>query len=136
MKIWHVETIVFVSDIERSRAFYRDVLGLAIAQDHGTIVMFEHGYSIHDGVDLLEKTYKKPGGFPNGPQGKDNIDIYFETDSLEEALATVVASGMDVIHPIEVQPWGQRVFRFHDPDGHIVEIGDPPQGESPAPAVG
>jgi catechol 2,3-dioxygenase-like lactoylglutathione lyase family enzyme len=125
LKITHVETIVFVSDIARSTAFYRDVLGQSIQHDYGTIVMFEHGFSIHDGVNLLEKTYKRPGAFPNGPQGKDNLDIYFETDDLESAFEAVVKSGVDVIHPIEVQEWGQRVFRFHDPDGHIVEIGDP-----------
>ena len=125
MKITHVETIVFVSDIARSTAFYRDVLGQSIQHDYGTIVMFEHGFSIHDGVNLLEKTYKRPGAFANGPQGRDNLDIYFETDDLESAFEAVVKSGVDVIHPIEVQEWGQRVFRFHDPDGHIVEIGDP-----------
>jgi catechol 2,3-dioxygenase-like lactoylglutathione lyase family enzyme len=125
MKITHVETIVFVSDIASSTAFYSDVLGQPIKHDYGQIVMFEHGFSIHDGPNLLENTYKKPGAFPNGPQGKDNLDIYFETDDLEGALAAVVESGAEIIHPIEVQPWGQRVFRFHDPDGHIVEIGDP-----------
>ena len=123
--IRHVATIVFVSDIGRSKAFYRDILGQSVTEDHGTVVMFEHGFEIHDGVDLLEKTYKKPGGFPNGPQGKDNLDVYFEADDLEAALAAVVASGADVIHPVETQPWGQRVFRFQDPDGHIVEVGDP-----------
>jgi catechol 2,3-dioxygenase-like lactoylglutathione lyase family enzyme len=55
LKIRHVSTIVFVSDVARSTAFYRDVLGLPVAQDHGTIVIFEGGFSIHDGVDLLEK---------------------------------------------------------------------------------
>lgn len=125
MKIRHVATIVFVSDVEGSTAFYRDVLGQQVSQDHGTVVMFEHGFEIHDGVNLLEKTYKKPGGFANGPQGKDNLDIYFEADDLEEAYRMVSESGVRMIHPIEIQPWGQRVFRFHDPDGHIVEIGDP-----------
>lgn len=125
MKITHVETIVFVSDIARSTAFYRDVLGQTITHDYGQIVMFEHGFSIHDGPNLLEKTYKRPGAFPSGPQGKDNLDIYFETDDLQGAFDAVVQSGAEVIHPIEVQEWGQRVFRFHDPDGHIVEIGDP-----------
>ena len=124
MKISHVATIVFVGDVPRSTAFYRDVLGQPVSEDHGTVVMFEHGFEIHDGVNLLEKTYKKPGGFANGPQGKQNFDIYFEADDLEEAYRTVCAAGVDVIHPIEVQDWGQRVFRFHDPDGHIVEIGD------------
>jgi predicted enzyme related to lactoylglutathione lyase len=125
LKICHVSTIVLVSDVPRSQAFYRDVLGLTVEQDHGTIVTFEGGFSIHDGPNLLGKTYKKPGAFPREPQGHDNIDIYFETDDLEGAFRAVTDSGADVIHPIETQEWGQRVFRFHDPDGHIVEIGDP-----------
>lgn len=124
MKIRHVSTIVFVSDVARSTAFYRDVLGQPVSEDHGTIVMFEHGFAIHDAVNLLEKTYKTPGASAAGPQGKDNIDIYFETADLEEAHKRVCDSGADVIHSIETQPWGQRVFRFHDPDGHIVEVGD------------
>ena len=31
---------------------------------------------------------------------------------------------MEFIHPICEQPWGQRVMRLYDPDGHIVEIGE------------
>ena len=130
MKIRHVSTIVFVSDVARSTAFYRDVLEQPVSQAFGTIVMFEHGFAIHDSINLLEKTYKAPGAFPSESQGsesqgKDNLDIYFETDDLEEVYKRVCDSGADVIHPIETQPWGQQVFRFHDPDGHIVEIGDP-----------
>jgi catechol 2,3-dioxygenase-like lactoylglutathione lyase family enzyme len=125
LKIRHVSTIVFVSDVPRSQAFYRDVLGLTVEQDHGTIVIFEGGFSIHDGPNLLDKTYKKPGAFHREPQGHDNIDIYFETDDLEGAFRAVDDSGAEVIHPIETQEWGQRVFRFHDPVGHVVEIGDP-----------
>jgi catechol 2,3-dioxygenase-like lactoylglutathione lyase family enzyme len=125
MKIRHVDTIVFVSDVPRSASFYRDVLGLPVSRDLGTMVQFEHGFAIHDGPNLLGKTYRNPGAFPREPQGRDNIDIYFETDDLDEAYWTVCDSGAEIIHPIETQEWGQRVFRFHDPDGHIVEIGDP-----------
>lgn len=32
---------------------------------------------------------------------------------------------VELIHPIERQAWGQKVFRFYDPDGHIVEVGEP-----------
>jgi catechol 2,3-dioxygenase-like lactoylglutathione lyase family enzyme len=125
LKIRHVSTIVFVSDVPRSQAFYRDVLGLTVEQDHGTIVIFEGGFSIHHGPNLLEKTYKRASPLAKGPQGRDNIDIYFESDDLAAAFQAVAGSGAEVIHPIETQEWGQRVFRFHDPDGHIVEIGDP-----------
>ena len=124
MKITHTETIVFVSDVERSKAFYAGVLGQVITHDYGQIVMFEHGFSVHDGVNLLEKTYKRTG-FERGPMGRDNLDIYFETDDLEAAFDAVAGCGVEMIHPIETQEWGQRVLRFHDPDGHIVEIGEP-----------
>jgi hypothetical protein len=30
-----------------------------------------------------------------------------------------------VVHPLREQPWGQRVLRVYDPDGHIVEVGEP-----------
>ncbi len=33
-------------------------------------------------------------------------------------------AGIEFIHAICEQPWGQRVMRLHDPDGHIVEIGE------------
>lgn len=29
------------------------------------------------------------------------------------------------MHPIQEQPWGQRVFRVYDPDGYVVEFGEP-----------
>ncbi len=28
------------------------------------------------------------------------------------------------IHPLKEHRWGQRVVRFYDPDGHIVEVGE------------
>jgi uncharacterized glyoxalase superfamily protein PhnB len=39
--------------------------------------------------------------------------------------ASRVVDRVDLIHPIVEQAWGQRVFRFYDPDGHAVEVGEP-----------
>lgn len=36
-----------------------------------------------------------------------------------------IAPHVELIHPVERQAWGQRVFRFYDPDGHAVEVGEP-----------
>ena len=30
-----------------------------------------------------------------------------------------------LVHPIRMEPWGQRVFRIFDPDKHVVELGEP-----------
>ncbi len=52
-------------------------------------------------------------------------EMYFEADDIEEAMALVSRSGARFVHGLVEQPWGQRVFRVYDPDGHIVEIGEP-----------
>ena len=51
-------------------------------------------------------------------------ELYFETDELEPVYQRLNEAGVEFIHPISEQPWGQRVMRFYDPDGHIVEIGE------------
>jgi uncharacterized glyoxalase superfamily protein PhnB len=56
--------------------------------------------------------------------GRLNLVLYFETENLDGELARI-ANRIDLIHPIERQAWRQRVFRFYDPDRHIVEIGEP-----------
>lgn len=31
---------------------------------------------------------------------------------------------MEYVHPVQEHSWGQRVVRFYDPDGHIIEVGE------------
>jgi catechol 2,3-dioxygenase-like lactoylglutathione lyase family enzyme len=116
-------TIVFVKDVERSKRFYRDVIGLRVESEFDSIVFFENRFTIHDGRALLETVFKrKPFGRSAG--GRRNLEIYFETDDLAAAYKAVIEADAEVIHPIETQSWGQRVFRFYDPDRHLVEIGE------------
>jgi hypothetical protein len=35
------------------------------------------------------------------------------------------AANVEVVHALREQPWGQRVFRVRDPDGRIIELGEP-----------
>ncbi len=125
-----VNTIVFVRDVPASRAFYESVLGLRVTEDFGPIVFFEGGLAIHDGRDLRRKIFKRDD-VESHPEGRSNLDIYLESEALAEFLARVSASGAEIIHPIERQEWGQLVFRLFDPDGHIVEIGEPMNAITP-----
>jgi hypothetical protein len=34
-------------------------------------------------------------------------------------------AGIKFLHQINEEPWGQRTIRFFDPDGHLIEIGEP-----------
>ena len=118
-----VNPIAFVRDIAVSRAFYRDVLGLTIAEDHGTIVIFEEHFAIHDGAALAATVWgdAEPD---TATYGRRNVLYYFEDDDIDACFARI-EDRVDLIHPIVKQAWGQRVFRFHDPDGHAIEVGEP-----------
>ena len=35
-----------------------------------------------------------------------------------------MAYDIQYVHPLMEHRWGQRVIRFYDPDGHIIEVGE------------
>ncbi|HMB21901.1 MAG: VOC family protein, partial [Chloroflexota bacterium] len=88
-------------------------------------VLFEDHFAIHQARELAATVWKAEA--PSGtdqPQGRHNVLIYFETDTLEDTFERLKEK-VRLINPIERQAWGQNVFRFYDPDGHVVEIGEP-----------
>jgi predicted enzyme related to lactoylglutathione lyase len=116
-------TIVFVKDIKVSKAFYQSVIGLKIEKEFETIVFFENHFVIHERNSIIRTVFDRKPLLRN-KQGRKNILIYFETDNIESAFQQVVNNHSKMIHPIKKQEWGQKVFRFYDPDKHIIEIGE------------
>lgn len=125
MEIIHRATDVLVRDIRVSAVFYEQVLSQRILLDETDFILFEGGLAMHQADELVRMAYGESRASAREPQGHDNILIYFETDDLQAAYDRVLAAGADILHPIKKQAWGQLVFRFRDPDGHIVEIGEP-----------
>jgi catechol 2,3-dioxygenase-like lactoylglutathione lyase family enzyme len=124
MNLKFINTIFFVRDIGVSKTFYAETLGIKIIGDYGAFVLFENHLAIHQARELAVTVWKADA--PSGtdqPQGRHNVLVYFETDTLEDAFARL-KNQVRLIHPIERQAWGQNVFRFYDPDGHVVEIGE------------
>jgi catechol 2,3-dioxygenase-like lactoylglutathione lyase family enzyme len=114
---------LFVRDLEATRRFYRDVLGL---QETGTgkngrIVFFSAGRHHHDVSCELARA-EGPGAQPKGVPGL--YHIAFAVDDLTAARRWVEAHGL--------APFGdyERGFCVRDPDGHEIEL----YLESPAAA--
>ena len=125
MNLKFSHSIVFVKDIQVSKAFYTEILGLKVVEDHGSIILFENHLAIHQARELAATIWKTDApSDTDQPQGRHNLLLYFETNELEAAFARL-KSKVRLIHPIERQAWGQLVFRFYDPDGHVIEIGEP-----------
>ena len=125
MKTVFVNTIVFVKDLQHAKAFYSELLGQTILEDFGAITFFENHLVLHQAKSIIKTVFKRQSFKTALRQGRRNVLIYFETKELEGMYERIKGAGVPLIHGIEQQAWGQRVFRFFDPDRHIVEIGEP-----------
>lgn len=109
-------TIIFnVADIERTRAFYREHLGIAFErydeEDGIAYLMTKIGQE----VDLMVfKGDPKPGNTPNVVFGLADGGI----DTLIERLAS---AGVEIVTPVSEAPGGWFAD-FRDPDGQIVSF--------------
>ena len=59
-----------------------------------------------------------------GDKRINRFEFYFETEDIETVCGRVRASGVDFLHSLHEEPWGQRTVRFFDPDRHLIEIGE------------
>jgi catechol 2,3-dioxygenase-like lactoylglutathione lyase family enzyme len=114
-------SIALVRDMEESKHFYRDVLGLAIVQDFETFVLFQNDFAIHR-ADLFYEYINKP--YHGEKMGHDNVDFYLTTTDLDNVRDKLKDNQVMFIHDIKQMACGEKVIRVYDPDGHILEIGD------------
>jgi catechol 2,3-dioxygenase-like lactoylglutathione lyase family enzyme len=124
VKIRFANPVVFVKEIETSKRFYTEIVGLTIIQDAKVFILFEDHFSIHQARELVNTIFGEDQESALELQGRENLLLYFESDNLE-GIFERIKDRVSLIHPIEQQAWGQKVFRFYDPDRHIVEIGEP-----------
>lgn len=113
--------VLMVKDMETSRKFYETVLGQEVAMDHGLNVGYKSGLALWQQDYALNVIHGKKTRHKKG----NDVEIYFESEKIDEAYTSVRSYGAAIVHEIREQPWGQRVFRFHDPDNFVVEIGEP-----------
>jgi len=113
-------SLLVVEDIRRSRNFYELVMNQTVKFDFGENVTFEDGFAIHSKHHFEQLI--APGQINTG---KNNFELYFEEDNLDALVQRLNEWGVVFLHRVEEQPWKQRVVRFYDPDGHLIEAGKP-----------
>lgn len=123
MVVKYVCPLITVQDIGKSRKFYEEVLNQEVEIDHGANVTFKGGFAIHDALHyqgLLGESSPI-----NSHVEKMFMELYFESEDLEGICEKLESINAKFLHKIREQPWGQRVIRFFDPDGYIIEVGEP-----------
>lgn len=114
-------TLIVVKDMDVSKEFYTEVMGMKIVADYGANVSFEGGLSLQTEESWIKFTGQPSDSFRYG--GND-MELYFTHNDLESFLRRISSMNMEVLQNITEMPWSQRVIRFYDPDKHVIEIGE------------
>ena len=114
--------LLVVTDMEASKAFYREVLGLRIIMDFDANVTLTGGICLQTKESWLRLIQAEKEEFSFC--GRDT-ELYFEEDSFDDFVRKLSEQDfIRYVHPVVEHPWGQRVIRFYDPDGHMIEVGE------------
>lgn len=121
MKLKNV--LIVVNDIEKSIAFYNSIFGLeVILENDGNVVMTE-GLVLQDA-----KIWKKFLGKEIIPEN-NSCELYFEEKNIESFAEKLENYGgqIEYVNRLMTHSRGQKVIRFYDPDGNLIEVGTPMQ---------
>ena len=114
-------TLLVVKDCETALKFYRDLFGFELIRDNG------------GNMELTGGLYLQEAGYWEKLIGKsvtaksNNSELYFEEADIDAFIAKLEKLYPDVeyVNRLMTHSWGQKVIRFYDPDGNLIEVGTP-----------
>jgi lactoylglutathione lyase len=117
---------IFVSDFQRSRAFY-EALGFTMVRQYHDWAMLALGDNVldlqGDAHAVAGPHYFTPeiGRFPRGT----GVEISIEVEEIDAMYELARSLGVDVVKGIQDRPWKARDFRIADPDGYFIRVTTP-----------
>lgn len=113
--------LIAVNDMDRAIRFYKEIFGLQVIRDQDGNVIMSEGLVLQDAKiwqqfldkDLIPK--------------HNTTELYFEEPDLEGFVKKLEESDFEIefVNKLMTHSWGQRVVRFYDPDGNLIEVGTP-----------
>ena len=119
MKLKNV--LIVVKDIEKSRKFYHDLFDIDLVLDNDGNMILTEGLVLQD-----EKIWKSFLG-KDIVLGSNSCELYFEEQDIESFVEKLerLYSDIEYVNSLMTHSWGQRVIRFYDLDGNLIEVGTP-----------
>ena len=113
--------LIVTKDIEKARRFYHDLFGLELVLDNGGNMV------LTEGLVLQDETIWKGFLGRNIISENNACELYFEEADMEGFVKKLEEIYPEVryVNPLMTHSWGQKVVRFYDPDGNLIEVGTP-----------
>ena len=113
--------LIVTKDIEKSRMFYHDLFGLEMVLDNEGNMILTEGLVLQD-----EKIWRDFLGRDIVPENNSS-ELYFEEADIETFVEKLEKLYPDIkyVNKLMTHSWGQKVIRFYDLDGNLIEVGTP-----------
>lgn len=113
--------LITVDNLERSIAFYQELFGLRVILDLDGNVILTEGLVLQD-----RAVWEKFIGKDIVPENNAS-ELYFEEPDLEAFVKKLeqYPEPIQYVNTLMEHTWGQKVVRFYDPDGNLIEVGTP-----------
>lgn len=113
MTVLRIVPNIAVADADLAKQFYRDLLDLEIAMDHGWIVTL---------ANTAQQQVPQVSFATEGGSGTPVPDLSIEVDDADAVYARAQAAGLEIVYSISDEPWGVRRFYVRDPFGKTINI--------------
>lgn len=119
MKLKNV--LIVVSNMEKSITFYKELFGLDVILDNDGNVIMTEGLVLQD-ANIWKSFIQKDIVCHNNA-----AELYFEEPDIEAFAQKLknYSEPIQYVNPLMEHSWGQKVIRFYDPDGNLIEVGTP-----------
>ena len=120
MEVLSSRVLLRPTDPDRSRRFYRDILGLAVYREFGPSA--DPGLVFFLGQGFLEISGRSEGG------SGQTVALWLQVRDIRAEQERLLAAGVTVLRPPRVEPWGLVEMWIEDPDGVRIVLVEVPAG--------
>ena len=113
--------LIVVNDIEASKKYYHDLFGLDMILDNDGNMILTEGLVLQEG-----KYWTQFLGKDILPRN-NHSELYFEERDIEGFIQKLenLYPETEYVNRLMTHSWGQKVIRFYDLDGNLIEVGTP-----------
>ena len=113
--------LIVVNDIELAKKFYHDLFGLEVLLDSDGNVIMTEGLVLQDEKIWCEFVNK------DIVHKNNSIELYFAPSDMVcfVGLYNILYPKIEYVNHLMTYSWGQKVVRFYDLDGNLIEVRTP-----------
>lgn len=122
MRLQNLVGVAFMADDPRASArWFVDHLGFTVNIDIGWYVNTQHEGLTNVSVDFVQRDHESLSDALRAKQVSGTL-LAFLVDDVDAEERRLREAGLDVVLPLNTEPWGQRRFQVNGPDGLVVEV--------------